>query len=504
MTASPQTRALQGASYTAIATVITSVAGFIRAIVLARLLSPNDFGVMTFTLFFINLVGSLTPFSLSHAVIQANLDNEEEAASTQFAVDMLLGLGRTILAMLLVPVLGWLFPSYTAMPLIMLVLYVAFFFGGAFTTPMTLLRRRLAYRRIALISILTSVGITVGAILSAWAGWGVWALVAEQCLSRIIMFGGYFFYKPVWRLQWHIDRSFIRRYMRFSFALSTSDLLGLIVDRFDDFWTGAALGQTPLGFYSKAYEIAGYPRRVITEPIGDVAFPLFARLKDNPTELSQAFTRIFGFLVRTGFLITLVLCLATPEFIEITIGPKWLPVASIFRLMVVYLLLDPLRGIIGTLFIALGQPAVHVKALGLQAVLFVPAVIGLANLYSIYGVAVAADVMMSVGFAYVLWQACHHPRVSFSLKALFLAPGLAALLSAGAVLGMDYLFFSSWPVWLRFLAKVSLTTAVYGLAAIGMEYKLYFSYAKQALEYAYSQWGAAMPNFDKRFINDKT
>jgi PST family polysaccharide transporter len=234
---------------------------------------------------------------------------------------------------------------------------------------------------------------------------------------------GYLVYRPVWRLRlgWTWDTArYLLNFGRKSFVAS---ILSRALDQADDLWTGTFLGDTPLGFYARAYRFAGYPRSVLAEPLNAVASGTYAELKGRRKQLSQAFFRVNAFLVRTGFLVAGLLALIAPELIRLLLGTKWLPMLLAFRLMLIFTLLDPIRGTVANLFVAEGCPEKTVRARLVQLVVLVAGLLLLGPRWGIAGVAVAADIMLGAGILLLLWQARAH--VDFSVVRLFAAPTVA-------------------------------------------------------------------------------
>lgn len=478
-----QYRAVVGAGYTAFSSIITLVVGFTRSIFLARLLLPEDFGVITFALFFTSLIGSLTNFGFRQAFIHSDPEDEQRAANAMFLVDITIAVAQLFLVFLLQPVFTRLYPQYQLLPKILLIFFAAYIIGAATGTPLAILERHLAYRRIALLNIIISITITIATVVMAFAGMGVWALVAEVILSRVVMFVGLFFIRPPWRFQGQVEWNFIRRFTRFGLSISITHILGFLIDQFDDFWTGASLGKAPLGYYSKAYEYARYPRRVLSDPIVSVVFPTFSRLKHDRQELSQAFARSFGVLIRLGFLVSITMYLTAAELVQVAIGPKWLPMVNTYRLMIVYTLIDPLISIAAMLFIAVGKPGVTTTIRLLQMLVFVPGVILLGNRFGIDGVAIAADIMVVLGFIFVIIQSTRY--VDFSMKQLFLAPVVAFLVAGLSVSGIAATVLThSSPLW-SLIIKGGVSALVYGLISFGLErplYQKYYAFLKPMLD----------------------
>jgi O-antigen/teichoic acid export membrane protein len=273
-----------------------------------------------------------------------------------------------------------------------------------------------------MINLLTTSLTTVVAIWMAWAGYGVWSLVATDVVAAVILIVGFYLYRPVWtpRLGW--NPASVRYFFTFGSRSFLAGLLLQALDRVDDLWTGYALGEGPLGFYSRAYTFATYPRRVLAAPINAVASGTYAELKGQTKRLSQAFFRVNAFLVRTGFLFAGLLTLVAPEFIRILLGVKWLPMLTAFRLMLVFTMLDPIKGTVASLFVAVGSPEKTVRARAVQLVVLIAGLLALGPFWGIAGVALAVDIMLLVGIALLLWQAMAYVR--FSVLRLFAAPAL--------------------------------------------------------------------------------
>jgi len=218
------------------------------------------------------------------------------------------------------------------------------------------------------------------------------------------------------------------------------------------------LGKRPLGFYSRAYEFARYPRRVIANPLVTVFGPVFARLQGDRLRLSQAFYRAAHVILRSGFLISGAFALVMPEFIHLIIGDQWQPMLLTFRLMLVYTLLDALLMLCGNLLLAVGRPQTLQRSRLIQALFFIPTVIGGAQLWGINGVALAADGMLAVGCG-VLYREIRKV-VDFSLFRLGFWPLVALAIAWGVGLWME----ANWQptsLWSLAAGKLTLFVGLY-------------------------------------------
>jgi len=164
--------------------------------------------------------------------------------------------------------------------------------------------------------------------------------------------------------------------------------------------------------------------------------------------------------VRAGFLVGVVLLVVIPEATSILLGASWLPIVPVFRLMTVYLVLDPLYMNLSCLVIGVGRPRILVRVRLGQVFLFVVAVVAFARWWGIEGIAVAANLMMLAGVVVLLVYSARYVRLEL---ARMLGWPTCALLVA-SVLGMALSYRVTWPgLWPALVVKtfgVSLSFAL--------------------------------------------
>jgi len=451
-------KAVQSSTWSIGASFITIASGFVRSILLARLLAPKDFGLVALALFFANMATMITTFGFNATLIQYK-GNVAKAASTHFILRVSFAIAVVLIALVVAPLLHYFYPDRSLLVPALLAVLAIRIVAAANATPETLLQRRLEFKRLMVLNVISSLVMTIVAPLLAWSGWGIWSLViGEQGASVAVSAVGLWLVRRVYRARLQLDRQVARHYFRFGFFVMVSRQLTFWLDQFDEFWTGTFLGDTALGYYSKAYEFARYPRRIVARPLQDVVFSTYARLQDDRTRLSKAYYRVNSLVVRLGFLFSLILILSAREFVAILLRAEWLPMVSAFQLMVVYCLFDPLILTSGQLTVAVGQPQILTKIKVIQLIIFVPAVIVLGSYFGIEGVAVAADIMLFVGIGLILRQI--RQFVDFSLARMFGFPLLALLLAAGASLAAAALLDLQQD-WLLLIVKTGVAGAVY-------------------------------------------
>lgn len=401
---------------------------FLRSVYLARILPVDLFGVYAFASSIIRFVVVFPDFGMSGAFLHRTSETEdaEQAAAVQFTLKLIL---TTIWAATLIPVAILYTTGPLRLALIVLTLATA---GIQITqTPRLILIRNVDHRRLAVLNVLNSILTTVVAIALALKGFGIWALLATDLASFVLNFVSLYVWRPVWRPKLMWSPVIVRYFLRFGSRGFLADLLHRALDRLDDLWTGFYLGNTALGFYSRAYTFATYPRKLLASPINNVAGGTYAELKYDRHRLSQAFFRTNSLLVRTGFFLAGLLSLIAPELIRILLTPKWLPMLDAFRLMLIFTLFDPIKLTIAKLFIAVGKPEQIVRARAIQMIFLVIGLFAFGFRFNIMGVAIAVDIMLVVGIVLLLRWAKEY--VDFSARQMFFVPVISLLI--GLIIG---------------------------------------------------------------------
>ena len=435
-------RSIVSVSWNITSNLAKSAVLLVRLILLARLLPVEIFGVYGYAGAIVMLSLVFANFGMDGAFIHRSEETQDEegAATTHFTLKFIFTILWTLVLILGALVLT---SGLQRTAIILLTLATA---GNQLTqTPKLILIRRVVHRRLAVVNITNAVLTTLVAVTLAWKGIALWALLSTDFAAMALNLVAFYAWKPVWRphFTWHGSR--IRYYLKFGGQNFLADLILNALDQVDDLWTGFYLGSTALGFYSRAYTFATYPRQVFALPVNTVSTGTYAELKDQRLSLSRSFFRINASLVRINFLFAGLLALVAPEFIRLVLGVKWLPMLTTFRLMLAFTLLDPIRLTIGNLFIAVGKPDFLVRIRAVQFIILVLGLFGLGSMAGIAGIALAVDLMLVAGITLsFLWARSY---VDFSLKQLFLIPTAAlviAMLMARLSITLPGILGSDW------------------------------------------------------------
>ena len=428
----------------------------VRSILLARLLPVEIFGVYAFASSVVGITAVLPQFGMRDAFLHRAPEtrNEEQIAAVHFTIKLMLTL---VWAAALV-VFSLVFTSGEVQTALLLLTATSFGVHLA-QTPRLILTRRVVHRRLALMRLADAILSTSLALSLAWRGVTLWALLISDLATLVVTVFALYIWRPVWRPRLEWSPQVVRYLLRFGSRSFLADALLKALDKVDDLWTGLFLGETALGFYSRAYRFATYPRVVLALPINLVAGGTYAELKGDRLRLSKAFFRANAFLVRSGFFVGGLLALVAPEFIRLALGEKWLPMLDAFRLMLVYTLLDPIKITVANVLTTSGSPQKVVGARTVQLGVLVAGLVVLGPRLGISGVALAVDAMLVVGMAILFWQAREY--VDFSLRRLLLVPGLAMLAGIGLAWAAVAIVGLQGSDWVTGAVKTAVFSSIY-------------------------------------------
>lgn len=458
-------RSLRSAGWTTLANLIALPVTFTQSILLARLLPVEYFGVFAWATAVVLLSGALFEFGFSNAFLHRAPESADERGAAE--VLFTLRLAFTSLWALLLVAAGWLLFADELRRLTLIVLAVLYYLQSFMNVPRLALVRRVEHRRPALVDLTISLVSAALSLAIAYATRSIWALLVSAAVSAAVSFAGFYLWKPFWhpRLVWDVPR--MRYFLGFGSKNLLNNLLDTALDNLDNLWTGYFLGDRLLGYYSRAFKFATYPRLLLANPLNAVVMGAYAEAKYDRRRLSRAFFQTNAFLARSGFLLAGWLTLTAPEFIRLLIGERWLPMLPAFRLMLLFCLLDPIKVSVANVLVAVGHPEKITRVRLAQLIVLLAGLFVLGGRFEIAGVALAMDLMAICGTLLAL--RCAQEHVDVSLWKLFAAPALAL----AAALGLSYAAASFLPAassdWLAGALKTLVFAGVYALALLGLE-----------------------------------
>ena len=296
---------------------LLSLVGFV---VLARLLSPGDYGTVALAAVFAGILQVFAAAGLTQALVQRPTVEKRDLDST-FWYGLLIGAALALVLFASSWPLAAAFDQPQLGP-VLRVLSISMLFVALGSTPQAVLMRELRFRANAHSMIAANLVATVAGIAFALLGFGVWSLVVQTILGigvnavvTLVLSG----YRPSmyasWRRAW--------RFFNYSRHLAGSGSLDLISTRADDFLIGGVLGPVALGFYTIAFRILTIMNEVLGMTVRQVGYPVFSRLQDDGPRLRRAYSSAARMTALSTVPAFLFLLVTAPEVIPLVFGDQW-------------------------------------------------------------------------------------------------------------------------------------------------------------------------------------
>lgn len=302
----------------------------IGTILLARILTPTDFGLVAMVVVITDFFLVVQDMSLTEATIQQKNINHAEI-STMFWVNLLFGIGIAIVVSVLSPVISW-FYNESGLKLITIVISTRFIFISFSFQHRALLKRNMNFLAIALIEIIARISETGFALLLALMNYGYWALVVRFVMySFTLSLFSWLICK--WRPGLPAGSSVVRSMLKFGTEATISKVFFSLSMRLDKILIGRRYGAQDLGFYNKAYHLFMLPVSQLTLPFQHVAISTLSKLREKPERYRRYYLKAISIISFLGFSISAYLVSMSNDIILFLLGQKWIESAEIFSIL---------------------------------------------------------------------------------------------------------------------------------------------------------------------------
>ena len=320
--------------------------------VLARLLTPGDFGLIAMVTSVTGFLRVFKDLGLSTATVQRENINHAQV-SNLFWVNVAVSAVLSVVVACLAPVVAW-FYREPRLVSVTLALSVTFLFSGSAVQHMALLCRQMRFKAVAVIEVGSmTVGVLSG-ITAALYNYGYWSLV----ISSVAMEASSLLFTwsiSRWRPQWPVLRSGTRSMIGFGANLTVASFINCLSRNVVTMLLGRFFGAASVGIYTRALALLIRPLDQLLSPVTSVLEPMLARLQGEPERLRRTFLQVYNSMALVGFFATgLLLALARPITL-VLLGSQWQQAAVIFAGFTGLALYAPLSSALGLLLISQGR-----------------------------------------------------------------------------------------------------------------------------------------------------
>jgi len=452
---------VRGAFVTMLVQAATFTVSLTTLVVLARLLTPSDFGLIAMVAVVTGFVRQFSDLGMSMATVQRHQLNGGQV-STLFWINVVMGAVVMLATAACAPLIAW-FYAEPRLTRVALVLSTGFFMGGLTVQHQALLKRKMRFFALAGIRMSSATAGSAVAIACAWRGAGYWALVAGQ-LSTTLTQLALVWMGCRWRPGAPVRDSGVRPLVAFGGNLTASNALNYVASKIDKLLIGWSCGAQSLGIYSKAAQLLVMPIRQITAPISSVAVPVLSRLQYEPEQFRDFYRHGIQMLVTVEMPVVVFAFVAADKLVLLLLGSQWNEAVAVFRILAPAAWMLTFNAATRWVYISLGQVHRRLRWAGIAAIVRTATMIA-ALPFGIHGIAAAYSLSVCIlrfpGIAFCYRFSHLSMR---DLLAVLWRPALASVVAGGLLFPAK----SRLAVAHALPLELALEAALYGILYLGV------------------------------------
>lgn len=425
-----KTRVARGGAWIFTLRLGSQLLNILRLIVLARLLAPDDFGLMGIALLGMAMLQTFSEPGFRAALVQRK-EGADEYLNTAWTINLVRGASVAAILFLAAPYVAAFFGTPAASHIVRAV-GVSALLQAAVNIGTVRFQKELEFDRQFIYQLSGTLVDFIVAVVAALLLRNAWALLIGLLagdLIRLVASYVMLSYRPRLELDW-VKAKELWSYGRWILGVT---ILTFLATQGDDLVVGRVLGAAALGLYQLAYRISNLPATEFSRLISTVTFPAFSKVQEDLQLLRRSYTKVLHFSALCAFPIAALIFALAGEFTAVALGEQWMPMAPAMRILAITGLCRSIAGP-GPLFMAIGKPELRTRmqmaGLVVMAVLILP----LTMRWGIAGAAVAATVRVAVGKSVALRYAIRELRAPAGETAAALLFPLASAALTAAIL----------------------------------------------------------------------
>lgn len=434
-------KTMRGVFWSGASQFVSQGLSFLVNIVVARLLFPEDFGVLGMAAVYIELVSILSDLGLNASIIQRK-DVSRTQLSTCFWLNMMIAVVLIGVSALCAPLVAQFYRT-EVLSSVIIVSSLSFIPRMMGSVHKSLLTRELAFKTLAAPDVIGILVFSILVIPMAWSGLGLWSIIFANLAGAWATTAGLWKWSG-WRPSWVFDWKGYKTLLSFGSKVLGEQLIGYINLNIDYLLIGRLLGTSALGIYTLAFNLMTFPLRKIAQMVTRVTFPAFSQRQHDNEALRDAYLKTIRYISLVTFPLLTGLGILADDFIRVIYTEKWAGAILPLQIMCIDGLARTISTTTGSIQYAKGRADIGFKWKIFTLFVIPPSVV-IGTRYGVAGVAVAVT-------AATLFLAPIIQIITNRLIELRMRTFLKALLPAftGSIL---------MAIWLVFLMQIALEQA---------------------------------------------
>lgn len=462
----------KGVGWVAVASFGNQVLRLLVKLILARLLLPEDYGLIGMAVIFTNLIQIISEFGMGSALIQKKEEElSEEHFTTGFWTNFVVSVvGYIIITLVLAPVAVW-FYGEPQLRWLLPVIAVSIVLDALYLIPKVKLSRQLEFRSQAIINLISVIIAGGVSVYLAFAGFGVWSLAYNGIIVSVI--SGVLYFKVVrWLPTFTFSKKAFKSLFNFGGYVLVERIFYFLTNNIDYLLIGKLIGSNALGLYTLSFILTDTFRTKLMNTFNKVLFPAYSSMQGNQGELKKYYLGVVHLNANVLIPVMAIFIAMAEPIIGVGFGEDWLAAAAPLRILSLAVIIHAISGTVSTVIKSTGRADLIVKInMGLTLFVSVPAISIGAVFYGIAGAAWGVFMYKTIGL--LIYQ--HYIREIIGVSFTSLVQKVYKPMIASALGGiLVYL-------WSTFTELNNILVLVAGGAFIVLLYGLYLNIFEKEL-----------------------
>lgn len=360
--------------------------GILRTIILARLLTPDDFGLLGLALLATATLETLSQTGFDGAIIQRQ-KNIDAYLNTAWTCSALRGMILFALLCCLSPLVADFFDDTRVVP-IMRVIAISILLSGFANIGIVFFKKELEFKKHFIYETLShSADIIVSIALALWLR-NVWALVIGGLaghLMRLILSYGLHPYRPAVAF----DKVKFQEMVQFGKWMLAAGILHFLITKGDDLFAGKIFGVAALGLYQMAFLLSNVTTTDLAYVFSQIAFPAYSKMQNDPSTLVEVYLKVLRGVAFISVAVAFGLFAFAPELVELLLGRQWMSMVPVLEILAFAGLARSIQSTAVPVFLAMGRPKIHTEINIIRALVLFGLIYPFSMTWGLLGVAYA-------------------------------------------------------------------------------------------------------------------
>lgn len=419
-------RTISGIKWTMAASVVQRIISFGTTVILARILSPADFGLFALAFVMIDGFGIFKSLGFDSALVRRKDEDIEKACNTAFFLIPAMGMILFVILFFFAPI-GARFLNNPQVSPIIRTLALVFVISTFGKVPQTILYRDMKFKYKSIGEVSASITYCAVALVLALNKFGVWSLVAAYIVKTIVQVSIEWFFSG-WKPKFEFDKVIAWDMFHFGKYVLGGGIVWFLYSNLDNIVVGKLLGVTMLGYYAIAMNVSTFLSQYLLDRVGFIMYPAYSKIQEDPEDVKRVMLKVLKYVSIILFPFSFGLFIFAPDILRLVFGAKWLPATNILRILAFVGMLRGMGSVIWPIFAARGKAKADFQVNLVQVAVFFVLVVPLAMQFKLIGV--GAAVLLSSLASFVIGIVRTKKVIHFKVSQLFeaLRPALVASL----------------------------------------------------------------------------